>query len=597
MKHPLFRKSFFSKRKLLLLLPILFLAGIGALIFQNQVPPSADARFESFTQELFLEEVTSNTLNLHYTLAYPEKYGIRDYEISLGSMQPEALDKNIRSLKSLQKKLNRFSDCELSPENQKIYDILRLKFATELSVKDNYMLQEPLGPNLGIQAQLPVLLAEYPFRTTGDIKNYFSLLSEVPAYFEQLLEFEEEKARQGIFMSDSSADRIIRQCTSFADESSGNYLYAMFEERIAELSDARKISAKQASSYIAMNQKLMEKSLLPAYETLAQGLLALKGSGTNDNGLFYLPEGRAYYAYLIKSNVGDYRTIDAIETTLQKQLLLDYREIQILQKKDPDILSKATGLSLSFSSSPEQMLAYLNRMMTDTFPTLQAGSYEVKYIPKSMEDFSSPAFYLTPPIDTLSPNTIYINQKSQVSPAELFTTLAHEGFPGHLYQTVYFGKQHASPIQTLLSCGGYVEGWATYAESLSYEYGAAFLGVAPDIMEFLRLNRSVSLCLYSLLDIGIHDKGWTLTEVSRTLSAFGITQKDTCQEIFQYIVENPANYLKYYLGYLNFCSLKESAQTLQGESFHIKDFHRTLLQIGPAPFPIVRKYLLNQSMQ
>ena len=240
----------------------------------------------------------------------------------------------------------------------------------------------------------------------------------------------------------------------------------------------------------------------------------------------------------------------------------------------------------------KKILAFLQDTITKDFPALTVKDYEVKYVPKAIEEFSSPAFYLTPPIDTLNPNTIYINKGSSVSCPELFTTLAHEGFPGHLYQTLYFGKQNASPIRSCLSCSGYIEGWATFVEDRSYRYAADFLNISPASMEFLRLNRCISLCLYSLLDIGIHDKGWNFTAVSEILSSFGVTEEDVCHEIFQYIVENPANYLKYYLGFLNFSSLENTIRELEGDAFDLKKFHKNVLEIGPAPFPVLKKYLL-----
>lgn len=264
--------------------------------------------------------------------------------------------------------------------------------------------------------------------------------------------------------------------------------------------------------------------------------------------------------------------------------------MQELLSSDPQLLSRAYNLTPS-DLSPEQMLDYLQHVVTDDFPGVEVDSYEVKYVPESMEDFSSPAFYLTPPVDTLTPNTIYINQASQVSPAELFTTLAHEGFPGHLYQTVYFSKQDHHPIRELLSCSGYIEGWATYVEALSYDYASPFLHIDQEILDFLCLNRSISLCLYAILDLGIHGQGWNAQTTADTLAVFGITDPDTCQEIFQYIVENPANYLKYYLGYLNFLDLREEVQSTAGSSFSPRDFHKNLLDIGPAPFPVVEKYL------
>ena len=579
-------------RRLYLLLLAAVLVLFSAFFLKNHVFLSEDQRFENFTCRLFQEEIRANTLNLHYTLAYPESYGIKDYSISLGSMDPDTMEDSRASLETLQNKLEDFSVEKLSQQNQMTYDILRLELSTELSPGNDPLLQEPLGPNLGIQAQLPVLLAEYTFRSPSDIRDYFSLLACLPEYFQEILAFEQEKSSKGLFMSDISADRIIAQCLSFTGSSDEHYLNSMFREQVTELAQQKKLSQKQVDSYLAMQEKLMEECVLPAYTQLQQGISQLKGTGKNENGLSHLPGGKAYYEYLIQSTVGDYRSPEEISQRLYRQLASDSQEMLDLKEQNPQILTQAAQASSPCEAQPEEMLKYLNTAMTQDFPHLDAGDYQVKYVPESMEEFSSPAFYLTPPIDTLSPNTIYINQSSQVSGTELFTTLAHEGFPGHLYQTLSFGNTHPSPIRDLLSCSGYIEGWATYVESLSYGYAADFLGISPDVMQFLWLNRSMTLCLYSLLDLGIHDQGWTFQTAFELLQSFGIAQEETCREIFQYIVENPANYLKYYLGYLNFCDLRSEIQEKQGDAFSSKDFHSALLALGPAQFPVVEKYLL-----
>lgn len=587
-------KTFFSKKKNRILsgLVISFLIIISIFIAGKPSRFSQNSKFERFTRKLFEDEICSNTLNLHYTLAYPQKYGIKDYEISLGTMDPEILKQNGVAWDTLKQKLERFSRDELSKENQIIYDMLLLDTSLQSSVREQYLLQEPLGPNLGIQAQLPTLLAEYTFRVPKDIKDYFSLLSCIPEYFDSILKFEKEKSEQGLFMSDTTAERIIQQCNTFVSEKKNHFLTSMFTEKLDTLTSGHVITKKQASSYKTMHEKLMKESVFPSYEALASGLEKLKGTGHNSGGLAYLDGGTQYYEYLVKTSTGDFRTIKEIEQDLSTQLLRDYQVLHNLQQKDPGILSKASGIPASSPYSPQEMLDYLNQNIHHDFPELTVNDYEIKYVPKALEQFSSPAFYLTPPLDTLSPNTIYINKTSQVSCAELFTTLAHEGFPGHLYQTLYFGKQNPAPIREFLGCSGYIEGWATYVESLAYGYAAQFLNIEPDVMEFLNRNRSVNLCLYSLLDIGIHHKGWTLPEVMKTLSSLGIPSEDTCKEIYQYIVENPANYLKYYLGYLNFVHLREQMEQREGSRFDLKTFHQNLLEIGPAPFPIVKKYLL-----
>lgn len=588
-------KKFLSAKKNRLIFALLLILGAGAVLFFVRIQGSAseNARFEKYIDQIFREELKGNTLNLHYTLAYPEDYGIKEYPVSLGTMDPEALEASLEDTKVMNKELKAFDCSRLSEENQIIYDILSLEFSSQLSLGSSYLLQEPLGPNLGIQAQLPILLAEYTFRTSADIKDYFSLLSQMPEYFQSILEFEKEKAKKGFFMSDTSADRIIEQCRSFMETGEDNYLYSMFCQKVEELSSAKRITRVQAEAFIKMQEKLMAQCVFPAYLALAQGLEELKGQGNNSGGLVHLEGGKDYYEYLIKSTVGDYRSSEEILQCLFGQLQTDYHSVQELLAEDPQLLSKASSLPSS-DLSPEQILDYLRHVITDDFPGIETGSYEVKYVPEAMEDFSSPAFYLTPPVDTLTPNTIYINQSSPVSPAELFTTLAHEGFPGHLYQTVYFGSRDHHPIRELLSCGGYVEGWATYVEALSYDYAAPFLHIEPEILDFLRLNRSISLCLYAILDLGIHGQGWNLQTVADSLAVFGITDSDTCREIFQYIIENPANYLKYYLGYLNFTDLKKEVQEGAGSSFQPEEFHKNLLDIGPAPFPVVEKYLMKK---
>ena len=210
-----------------------------------------------------------------------------------------------------------------------------------------------------------------------------------------------------------------------------------------------------------------------------------------------------------------------------------------------------------------------------------------------MEKYLSPAFYLTPPIDTKEPNVIYINQAASTTQLELFTTLAHEGFPGHLYQTQFFSQLDPDPVRSLFNSGGYVEGWATYVESYAYQYAATLINHedAESLTRLTALNRSINLCLYSLVDIGIHYQGWSSAQTADFLKNFGIRDTSAVSQIYQYITETPGNYLKYYVGYLNFLDLKDKVQKENPEAFDLKQFHSQVLQIGPVPFPVLKKYL------
>lgn len=577
----------YVKPAVIAVLCMAFITGLLLGFREKKSLNTANQQFEEFSDTLFVQQVSANTLNLHYTLANPEAYGITDYDHSLGSIDTSQIAQYYSTLENCRGVLNTFSYSDLSLENQLTWDLLDLHFETELSLGKQFHLQEMLSPSLGIQAQLPILLAEYTFRREQDIKDYLLLLKSAPTYFSEIMEFEAGKSASGLFMSNTTVDRIVAQCSSFISDTDNNYLTSIFEEKIQEFPD---LTEAQKQEYIEQNRSAMSNCVIPAYTDLIESLKHLKGTGRNENGLYYFDGGEEYYTYLLKSNVGVYDSVDQIQSRLYQQLMADYNEVKELLAEDPSLA--ASGLDYDFpAGTPEQMLSDLQQKMTVDFPGIDDVAYDIKYVHPDLEEYLSPAFYLTPPIDTLSPNSIYINGNSNLEGIDLYTTLAHEGFPGHLYQTIYFASEEPSGIRSLLNTSGYIEGWATYIESYAYNYADP----EGKVGRLLWLNRSINLCLYSILDIGIHYYGWTAANTASYLQKFGITDTAVVQEIFQTIVEDPANYLNYYLGYLSFVDVREHVQQQQGDDFRLKQFHQDVLEIGPAPFPVLEKHLLEAS--
>ena len=578
-------------RKYLVPIPLAFLlvSALFLLIHFLTGDTAEDRRFESYTRELFKQEITSTTLNLHYTLADPSACGIKEYPISLGQTDLSAdsqTDKSA-SLSEQADFLSSIDPSRLNEENQLIYQLISRELETQLSVQELGLLQEYLSPSLGVQAQLPILLCEYTFRSKQDILDYMALLKEVPVYFSQILEFEQEKSKQGYFMNDAAADGVIAQCAAFIENPEEICLESVFRQK---LDSFQGLSAEEKSSLLQLHTRLIASCIVPAYQSLIQGLTELKGTGRNERGLAGLESGRDYYLYLLRSQVGTSDSIDIIRQRLLQQLLADTEEMQGILAADPTLLtsdSLTTDSEASVPQSPAEMLEALQQAITSDFPELAHTDYEIKYVDESLENYLSPAFYLTPPADTSSPNAIYINRASSMSGIELFTTLAHEGFPGHLYQTVYFARTNPQLVRYLYVPGGYVEGWATYIESYAYSYADG----NASLNRLLWLNRSVNLCLYSLMDIGIHYDGWTLTDASVFLHQFGISDTNTIAGIYQYILETPANYLKYYYGYLNFLDLRETCRQQAGDHFSLKKFHEQLLDLGPMPFSLLKEQL------
>lgn len=569
------------RKKIFLILPCCLLVILisflsGNAFWSSLHAESSDRQFRTFTRSLFQTEVSANTISLHYTLRSPSDYGIADIPATYGSLSSDSVAAKA-SVRNVLSSLQEFDPDTLSSENALTFKILDTYLKNASTGTDYLLYQEPLGPVSGIHTQLPVLLSEYSFYDTQDVETYLALLKETPSYFDSVIRFEQKKAASGLFMPDYQADSVLDTCQSFIDMGKENYLVSTFNERIASLD---LLPENKKDSFQKENMKLVIEEIYPAYQNLITAIKSLKGKGMNEQGLSHFPYGKKYYEYLVRQTTGCNESISRLRLMTRAQILEDLSAMQKVLFPADAALTQASVLE---QTSPDSMLDDLRSKITDTFPEIPDVDFRVKYVPESMQDYLSPAFYMIPAIDNLTENVIYINNGQTASGLNLYTTLAHEGYPGHLYQTVYFSASEPDPIRSILDFGGYVEGWATYAEMMSY-----YLAPLPKTeASLLQKNSSVILGLYALADMGIHYDGWSVTDTVRFFSDYGINDPNAVQSVYKLIIGSPANYLKYYIGYLKFYELKKEMADAMGNQFSQKEFHRAVLDVGPAPFEIV----------
>ena len=569
------------RKKIFLILPCCLLVILisflsGNAFWSSLHAESSDRQFRTFTRSLFQTEVSANTISLHYTLRSPSDYGIADIPATYGSLSSDSVAAKA-SVRNVLSSLQEFDPDTLSSENALTFKILDTYLKNASTGTDYLLYQEPLGPVSGIHTQLPVLLSEYSFYDTQDVETYLALLKETPSYFDSVIRFEQKKAASGLFMPDYQADSVLDTCQSFIDMGKENYLVSTFNERIASLD---LLPENKKDSFQKENMKLVIEEIYPAYQNLITAIKSLKGKGMNEQGLSHFPYGKKYYEYLVRQTTGCNESISRLRLMTRAQILEDLSAMQKVLFPADAALTQASVLE---QTSPDSMLDDLRSKITDTFPEIPDVDFQVKYVPESMQDYLSPAFYMIPAIDNLTENVIYINNGQTASGLNLYTTLAHEGYPGHLYQTVYFSASEPNPIRSILDFGGYVEGWATYAEMMSY-----YLAPLPKTeASLLQKNSSVILGLYALADMGIHYDGWSVTDTVRFFSDYGINDPNAVQSVYKLIIGSPANYLKYYIGYLKFYELKKEMADAMGNQFSQKEFHRAVLDVGPAPFEIV----------
>ena len=567
-----------------------------------------EKRFTNITNQLFVNEMTGNTLNMHYTLACPENFGIYDYDPLLPGYSAAGTRNGLIATENTLAKLNSLHTENLSDSDAYLCKLLTRSLENTLELGNYTYYQDPLSPASGMQAQLPILLAEYTFRSKRDVEDYLALLDQTDEYFASLLVYEQEKAAAGLGVPASCLRQVREQCDTIVTkeslESGNHFLQTTFRDRLENLCNQGEITLEEAQRYLAQNDRLLKTVLLPAYTSLGDGLLLLEDESIPLTGLASLPDGKAYYEALLASETGSGRSVPEVQELLARQFTQTYDELRQLVSENPDLISRynsGTIISVPYTNA-NQMLADLQGRMAEDFPVIpgESTAVTVKSVDQNLENYCAPAFYLTAPLDDTSQNVIYINKSKTPSGLELYTTLAHEGYPGHLYQTVYNNRSlingEERPIRNLLWYGGYLEGWALYVEFNSYDYASELLTEQGQEQEALfaqieKHNRSLQLCLYSMLDIMLHYDNASYSEISKVLEGFGITDENSVRAIYTYIASEPCNYLKYYLGYLEILSLQEKAQKLWGSDYSDYQFNYFLLEAGPSDFVSLNELL------
>ncbi|MDR1766334.1 MAG: DUF885 domain-containing protein [Lachnospiraceae bacterium] len=580
----------------------------------------AKAAFDELCDDFLRKQMSGSTINLHFSLRYPERFGIsvggEGFPITFGEYSLEEMRRDLDDYRAMRERLDAIPPGDLSDDDRLAYEIFAVNLDNALALEGFELYENTLGPTIGLQAQLPILLAEYAFYDRQDIDHYIALVGEIDDLYAQILEMEKLKAQQGLFMSDGSVDLVIASCMDYLTDPEDSILVQTFPQRLDQIPG---LTPSERGEYEKRNLQAVTDSFLPAYRTLADGLAQLKGSGTNDGGVCLFADGKAYYEKLLADDIApSYKTVDDLKAAIEEKMGEDARMISELLGNNPDLADEWDSYAFS-TTDPMEILDTLREQAAGDFPPLPECNYTVKYVPEALRNVLSPAFYLTPPIDFAESNTIYINSnppdtrtdgdgdgdgaagdgshngesgapsagESTDTDSDLFVTLAHEGYPGHLLQTVYFFQSTDSTLRKLLSSSSYSEGWAFYVEL--YAYGLDN-GLSKQLGQVLAHESSLSLGLHALLELNINYYGWTKDEVSDYLSeVYGVLDPSVVSQLYYTMAANPTNYMEYYAGYLEIADMQATAQKRLRNRYDALAFHTFLLDIGPAPFPIIRE--------
>ena len=565
----------------------IFLAAVLSIIYAAILSPAGKSTgsFSEFCTTLFREEMKSNTMNLHFTLKDPKAAGIDSYEITLGSLSGDSPHNQARQLKKLSEELKKYSHRSLKGKDRLTCRLLSDYISRQQNLAAYPYYDEPLTPSGGVTSQLPVLLAEYTFRNTRDIKDYLGLLSQMDTYFLGILDYEQKKADAGLFMSDEACLKVIEGCEVFTEHPDDNFLIDTFSNRLNAMDG---LTDTQKNAYLKQHSKVLSDHVIPAYSQMIKGLTMLLGRGHNNWGLCNFTKGKAYYEAVVSADTGCDDSVEDLFSQIAKARREDLTFCQNLLENNPKLASQSPKPDAALKEE-NAMLSRLQKEILTDFPAPPQTDVEICHVDPALSEYLAPAFYITAPIDDISHNRIYINDAKNDTDIYYFTTLAHEGYPGHLYQTICTSSYGAPEVLSLLNYPGYTEGWATYTEMQAFYYA----GLDPDLASLLQHNQAATLSLYATADIGIHYFGWEKEKNAAFWSEYGVDDTATVNRITDLILEEPGNYLKYYVGYLKFRQMREQL-ALENKSFSVSAFHEAILRTGPSPFSVLEKTVRDQ---
>lgn len=583
-----------SKRITAIGLSAVLMFSVSGCAKTQTVSATPNAEFDAFLEELFLEEVTDNTLNLHFTLKDPVGYGIEDMEPTLGDLDDRdfsGMEEDWDDLTGTFEELTSFEYNQLDAKQQLTYDVLYHYIEQELSVQDCHYQATVFGQVTGVQSNMPLNMSLYEFYSTDDIEDYLALMDLMDDYFSYCTDYEAYRTAEGYGMSDGAIEDAVEQCEEFLSRTDDNYLITTFDHRIDAMEG---LSDTQQEAYKDRNRNLVLNTVIPAYQAMIDALNSLKGKSADLGGICNYEGGKDYYEYIVAHKTGSSKTIPEMKKVLEQVLEDSTNVIYDIYANQPQVLLEYYGdenFIVEGLSSPANFLEYYKQEMLTDFPAPPEVEYTISDIDPAIADIVSPAFCVTPCIDDYTHNVIQVNRSENNGGAgALSATYAHEGYPGHLYQMTYFLSTNPYPVRDMLNFLGYSEGWAMYVEMRSYNW-ITYSNYDSDYVRKLYVAAELqNLAFCCLADIYVNYYGYSLQDLCDYMDELGFNT-ETAEGLYDMMIEEPGYYPQYFVGYLEFVELRDYAKSQLGDSFDEIGYHQTILETGPCDFDTLRNQM------
>ncbi|MGI8819331.1 MAG: DUF885 domain-containing protein [Chthoniobacterales bacterium] len=581
---------------LLLLVAVVF--AVNAIWFR---PWSLNVFYEKVFGEVLLDEP-----ELLSTLGLVERFGLTSHN---GRLADVSIAKQRRVMERTKKNLAQLRSYPLEKQtaSQRLSTRVLDWFIERAVEGEKFQFYNyPLNQLFGVQSQFPSFMAnQHRMVTPQDCAYYLQRLEALPKKFDQVLEGLQLREAKGIIPPRFVVEKVLKEMTDFvAQPPAENILATSFKTRAAKIA---KLTDPIRAEYQQRVENAIATEVYPAYQKLIDNYAELLPKTTTDDGVWKLPDGEAFYAYMLHQNTTTTLNPAEIHTLgLAEVARIEGEMRQILDANgfagqpiaaaiktltaDPRFLfanddnGRAAGLA-EYTRLINVALERSKRL----FATIPKATIEVRRVPEFKQATAPGAYYESPAMDGTRPGIFYANLRDMGElPRWTMPTLAyHEGVPGHHFQIATAQELHGLPqFRKLIPFTAYMEGWALYTEWLAKDAGWYEGDPFGDLG---RLQAEMFRAVRLVVDTGIHAQRWPREQaIAYMLEKTGMGEKEVTAEIERYIV-SPGQACAYKVGMLKIRALRARAEQELGSKFDLREFHDVALKDGALPLDILEQ--------
>lgn len=577
-------------------------------IIKNNIQPTPvylwkenqTSNFDLFLENVFLSYAARDPQMLS-KIGLFESMGIREHNAYLTHISPDLLIDNLREKKEILQQLHTYSNTTLSHDQKVSYDIVSWMLTHEIDGEKFLFHEYKINQLDGILFELALLFTQvHVLKHMYDIENYIARLEKIPHKINQTIQLLELQKNKKLLPPRFTVEKVITIIKKFLPENTTDHIfYNHLARHIVTINPAEKdIFLKKAHDVI-------EHAVYPAYQKLQHYFNNLLGIVHANHGVWALPQGDEYYAYMLKQHTTTQLSADEIHALGLQEMRKIQQAMRVLlaeygmadANKDVGTLMQELSHNPEFyypdtDAGREQCLCdYQNilersrQLLAHLFDLKPNAGVKIQRIPIHEQEGMPAAYYHEPSFDGSRPGIFFVNLRNMTEDPKyrMETLTIHEAEPGHHFQIALQHEMQIPMLRKITFFTAYVEGWALYAEKLAYEQG--FYSSSLEKLGHLQdeLLRAVRL----VIDTGIHYKRWSREQaIAYMQKELGYQYDSAVTEVERYFVL-PGQACAYKIGQLKILELRDYAQKKLGKKFDIRAFHNVVLKVGNVPLTVL----------